>query len=139
MRVRDVMSTRVDLIDPWTTLTQAAQIMRDDDVGALPIGENDRLVGMLTDRDIVVRGVATGKDVTATTAQEAMSPGIVYCFDDQELDEAAALMSDRQVRRLAVLNRDNRLVGIVSIGDLWTRGAPETAAETLEEVAQPSH
>lgn len=134
MNVHDVMTTSVDLIDPSTTLARAAQIMREDDVGALPIGENDRLVGMLTDRDIVIRGIAEGKDVKSATAGEIMSPGILFCYEDQSVDEAADLMSNRQVRRLAVLNRDKRLAGIVSLGDLSTKGSKETAAETLEAV-----
>lgn len=137
MQVREVMSTQVDLIDPSTSLAEAARIMRDDDVGALPIGNDDRLVGMLTDRDIVVRGLAAGKTADSATAGDVMSSGILYCFDDQPIEEAADLMGDRQVRRLAVVNRDKRLVGIVSLGDISTKGASGTAAETLQEVSRP--
>ncbi len=139
MKVHDVMSTNVDLIDPLVQLAEAARIMRDDDVGALPIGENDRLVGMLTDRDIVVRGLAAGRDANATTARDIMSKGILYCFDDQSVEEAADLMGEQQVRRLAVVNRDKRLVGIVSLGDLSTKGSTGVAAETLEAVSRPAH
>jgi CBS domain-containing protein len=139
MKVQDVMSRDVDLIDPSVRLAEAARIMREDDVGALPIGENDRLVGMLTDRDIVVRGVAEGRDVAATTARDVMSKGILYCFDDQSVEEAADLMGKQQVRRLAVVNREKRLVGIVSLGDLSTRASPDVAAETLQDVSRPAH
>lgn len=135
MNVHDVMTTSIDLIDPSTTLSRAAQIMREDDVGSLPIGENDKLVGMLTDRDIVVRGIAGGKDVKSATAGEVMSSGVLFCYEDQPVDQAAELMSNRQVRRLAVLNRDKRLVGMISLGDLATKGAGEAAGETLEAVS----
>jgi len=138
MQVRDVMSTPVDLIDPSTSLSQAAHIMRDDDVGAIPIGENDRLVGMLTDRDIVIRGLAEDKEAKTTQVRDVMSSGVLYCFDDQPVEEAATLMSEQQVRRLAVVNRDKRLVGIVSLGDVWTKGSSDIAADTLHDVAQSS-
>lgn len=138
MRVREIMSTAVDLIDPSTTVAEAAQIMSEDDVGALPIGENDRLVGMLTDRDIVLRGIAAGKDVRSATAREVMSPGILYCFEDQDVEDAAKVMSAKQVRRLAVLNRDKRLVGMVSLGDISGASGRLVAAETLEAVSRPA-
>lgn len=138
MQVREIMSTAVDLIDPSTTVAEAAQIMSEDDVGALPIGENDRLVGMLTDRDIVLRGIAAGKDVRSATAREVMSPGILYCFEDQDVEDAAKVMSAKQVRRLAVLNRDKRLVGMVSLGDISGASGRLVAAETLEAVSRPA-
>ncbi len=136
MQVREVMTPEVDLINPSTTLIEAARLMRDDDVGALPIGSNDRLVGMLTDRDLVIRGLAQGKDGQTATASEVMSEGILYCFDDQEVEDAATVMRDHQVRRLAVVNRDKRLVGMVSLGDISTKGPSQTAAQTLEEISK---
>lgn len=139
MQVRDVMTTPVDLIDATISLAEAARMMRDDDVGALPIGENDRLIGILTDRDIVVRCVGTGGDPRLATARDAMSSSVVYCFDDQPIEEAADIMSKRHVRRLPVINRDKRLVGILSLGDVWSRGAPAIAGEMLEEIAKPAH
>lgn len=138
MQVREIMSTKVDMIDPTTSVVEAAKIMSEEDVGALPIGDNDRLVGMLTDRDIVVRGVAAGKDVKAATAREVMSPGVLYCFEDQSIEEAARVMSAKQVRRLAVLNRDKRLVGVVSLGDISGASGAHVAAETLEAVSRPA-
>jgi CBS domain-containing protein len=139
MQVREIMSTEVDLLDPTTPVAKAAQIMSEDDVGALPIGENDRLVGMLTDRDIVVRGIAAGKDVKSATAREVMSPGILYCFEDQSVEDAAQVMSVKQVRRLAVLNRDKRLVGMVSLGDISGVTGAHMPAEALEAVSHPAH
>jgi CBS domain-containing protein len=137
MMIREVMTKDVRLVDPSTTLKHAAQLMRDGDFGLLPIGENDRLVGTVTDRDITVRCVAAGKDPGSTTVREAMSEGVVYCFEDQEVDEVAALMGDRQVRRLPVLSREKRMVGIVSLGDLAVDDtADDEAGEALSEISQ---
>ena len=109
-----------------------------DKVGSLPVCENDRLVGMLTDRDIVVRAIADGCDTKTTTAREIMTPDIVYCFEDQDVQEAARLMEQNQIRRLVVLNRDKRLVGIVSLGDLAVEtGDEHLTGKTLEKVSEP--
>jgi CBS domain-containing protein len=113
--------------------------MRDMDIGPLPVcGDNDRLVGMLTDRDITVRAVAEGQDPRTAKVRDAMTPDIVYCFEDQDVSEAAQLMKDQQIRRLVVLNRDKRLVGIVSLGDLAVEtGDERLAGNTLEAVSEP--
>ena len=105
-------------------------MMRQIDAGVLPVGENDRLVGMITDRDIAVRAVGEGKGPD-TLIREVMSPEICYCFEDQELDEVAANMGDVKVRRLSVVNRDKRLVGIVSLGDIALSDDPNGAANTV--------
>lgn len=139
MYVRDVMTTPVDLVDATTSLAEAAKMMRADDVGALPIGENDRLIGILTDRDIVVRCLAMDVDPRRATARDAMSSGVIYCYDDQPVEEAAEIMSERHIRRLPILNRSKRLVGILSLGDVWSRGAPAIAEEMLQEIAKPVH
>ena len=137
MQIREVMTSDVRLVDPGTTLKDAAQMMREGDFGLLPIGENDRLVGTITDRDIAIRAVASGKDPNSTTVRDAMSQGIFYCFEDQSVDEVAAMMGDKQVRRMPVLNRDKRLVGIVALGDLATeRGADDDAGEALSEISK---
>lgn len=137
MVLRDVMTTDVNLTDPAATLRDAAIAMRDGGFGLLPVGENDRLVGTITDRDIAVRAVAAGKDPSTTTVREAMSEGIVYAYEDQTVEDAASIMSDRQIRRLPVLNRDKRLVGIVAIGDLALEAPSEKpAAEALEGVSK---
>ncbi|MFC5606346.1 CBS domain-containing protein [Variovorax soli] len=117
MKVRDAMSTDIALVSPDETIQEAARAMATRDVGALPVGENDRLVGMVTDRDIAVRAVARGLPAE-TKVREIMSSEIRYCFDDQDLDDIAANMGHIQVRRLPVVNRDKRLVGIVSISDV---------------------
>jgi len=117
MQVKDVMSTEFTVISPDTTFEQAARLMRDGDFGYLPVGENDRLKGAVTDRDIVIRGLAEGRDLD-TPVSRALSEDIIYCYDDDDVDNAAALMEGNQIRRLVVLNRDKRMVGIVSLGDI---------------------
>lgn len=136
MNISEVMSRNVRIASPEDTLQHAAQMMKDIDAGVLPVGENDRLVGMLTDRDITVRAVALGK-VPDTCVREVMSPDIKYVYDDESLEEAARNMGELQVRRLPVLNRDKRLVGIVSLGDVALRKR-DTAGEALKEVSEPS-
>jgi CBS domain-containing protein len=111
--------------------------MRDEDIGSLPVVENERLVGMVTDRDIVVRAVAEGQDVRTATAREAMSPRILYCFDDQTVEEVLENMGEQQIRRLPVVDRDKRLVGVVSLGDL-ARSAKKKAGDALKEISQPT-
>src|SRR2546423_10403674 len=113
MQVSKVMTRDAECVRPDTTLQEAARKMRDLDVGPLPVcGDNDKLVGMLTDRDIVVRAVAEGKDPRTAKVRDAMSEGVCYCFEDDDVTEAARLMKEKQIRRLVVLNRDKRLVGI---------------------------
>lgn len=137
MQLRDVMTPNVQLTDPSTTLKEAALAMREGDFGLLPVGENDRLVGTITDRDIAVRAVAEGKDPAATSVREAMSEGIAYCFEDQTPEEAADIMRKRQIRRLPVLNRDKRLVGIVALADLAIEsGAIKPAAQALSGISR---
>lgn len=118
MLVKECMTKSVDLTSPDATLTAAANKMREGDFGALPVGENDRLVGMITDRDIVIRAVATGKDPNVTRVGDVMSAKILYCFEDESLEEASKSMAENQVKRMAVLNRQKRLVGIISLGDV---------------------
>jgi CBS domain-containing protein len=139
MKIKDVMTRSVDIVTPTTKLAQAARIMRDHDVGMLPVGEGDRLVGSLTDRDIVVRAVAQGKAPDSTDVAAAMTSEVLYCFDDQSVEEVAANMGEKQVRRLPVVDRDKKLVGIVSLGDI-SLGAPgKAASEALERVSRHTH
>lgn len=137
MRISDIMSTHPVTVSPGQTLGEAAAIMQRIDAGFLPVGENDRLVGMLTDRDIALRGIGAGKGPDATVG-ETMTEDVCYCFDDEEVEAVAQNMGQQQVRRLPVVNRDKRLVGVVSIGDLATRQAAPAAGVALEEIAQPS-
>ena len=127
MRVSEAMTRDVRIANPKQSIRQAAQTMATIDVGALPVGEDGRLVGMITDRDIAVRAVANGKGPDAKVG-EVMTKDVQYCFDDQDLDDVSQNMGDIQVRRLPVLDRDKRLVGILSLGDLAIIGAPGAAA-----------
>jgi CBS domain-containing protein len=139
MQVKEVMTKGAECVGPDTTLQEAARKMRDLDVGPLPVCDNDRLAGMLTDRDIVVRAVAEGRDPRTAKVRDAMSEGISYCYEDDAVADAARLMREKQVRRLVVLNRDKRLVGIVSLGDLAVEtGDERLAGKTLERVSQPA-
>lgn len=138
MLVRDCMTKNVELADPWMSLSDAARKMRDGDFGSLPIGENDRLVGMITDRDIVVRALADDKNPWETRIRDIMSGPVLYCYDDQTLDEVAHNMGDNQVRRLPVLNRQKRIVGILSLGDLaQSRAAQDEVDEALSRISAP--
>ena len=138
MQIHEVMSHTVRVADPADTLQQAAQLMADLDAGVLPVGENDRLIGMVTDRDIAIRGDGRGCDPTRTTVREVMTKEIRYCFEDEDVDQVADNMAMLQVRRLPVLNRAKRLVGIVSLGDLARRVQPQTVGDTLKDVSQAS-
>lgn len=120
MLVKEAMTTAAIVITPESPVTEAAKIMRDDDVGFLPVGDDGKLLGTLTDRDITVRGVAAAADMRTISVREVMSPELVYCLEDQDVGEAATLMADHQVRRLPVVNRDKHLVGIISLGDIAT-------------------
>jgi CBS domain-containing protein len=137
MKVSEAMTPQVDIIDPNAAVRDAARRMRDDNVGALPVGENDRLIGMVTDRDIVVRAVAENRLGGTTSVRDVMSEHIYYCFEDDDLERAAEIMAEHQVRRLPVLNRQKRLVGIVALADL-ARQPAEAAHQALEGVSQPS-
>lgn len=141
MLVHEIMSANAECLEPTSNLRQAAQQMQRLDVGFLPIcGEDNRLQGMLTDRDIVIRAVAAGRDLEQTSAAEIMSPEIHYCFDDQSVEQAANLMEGEQIRRLVVLNRDKNLVGILSLGDIAARGHnDQLSGEALEKVCEPAH
>jgi len=139
MQVRDLMTTDVDLVRPDETIRDAAMKMRSLDVGSIPVCDGERLLGMLTDRDITLRAVAEGLDPSSTRVRDAMTADVVYVFEEQDVDEAARKMEERQIRRLPVLNAQKRLVGILSLGDLavGTRD-PELAGQTLQEVSEPA-
>lgn len=135
MHIKNVMTSHVLTVSPQQTVREAAEIMRRLDTGFLPVGEDDRLVGTITDRDIVVRGLADGKSADTAIA-EVMSQDVLYCFEDQQVSEVADNMSEQQVRRMPVVNRDKRLVGVVSLGDLWTEGDQADANRTLKGVSE---
>src|SRR5437763_6996170 len=134
MKIRDVMTPDAQLTRPDDSLQHAAQMMEECDCGILPVAGGDRLVGMITDRDIAVRAIAHGKGPD-TKVREAMTREVKYCFDDEDCSHVAGNMAELQVRRLPVLNRDKRLIGIVSIGDLALK-VPRTA-KALHGISQP--
>lgn len=132
--VQEVMSRDVEVIRPDAPLEQAAQKMKRLDVGSLPVCDGDRLVGMITDRDITIRATAEGRDPSRTPVQEMMTPQVIYCFDGDNVAHAVRLMEDHKVRRLPVVNRDRRLVGIIVLGDIAVDALHEEHAEE-EEIA----
>lgn len=136
MQVRQAMSTDVKIASPNQSIQAAAAIMAEIDAGVLPVGENDRLVGVITDRDIAVRAVAAGKDPD-TPVHEVMSKEVLYCFDEDEIDEVAQNMADNKLRRLPVLDANKRLVGIVSLGDIALADGPSEAGEALIGISEP--
>jgi CBS domain-containing protein len=137
MKANTAMTRNVKLVSPDQTIRDAALLMAEIDAGALPVGENDRLVGMITDRDIAVRAVAQGKSPD-TKVRDVMSQEMLYCFDDDDLDEIARNMAKNQVRRLPVINRAKRLVGILSLGDLARKEEPAAVGRAMSRVATPS-
>jgi len=138
MQVKDVMTKNAEVVRPDATLQEAANKMRSLDVGPLPVSDGDKLVGMLTDRDITVRATAEGLDPKQTRVREVMSKELITIMEDQDVEEAAKLMQSKQIRRIPVLSRDKRLVGMLSLGDLAQRTQnSKLAGKTLEEVSAP--
>lgn len=129
MKVSEVMSGECKWCRPDAKVSEAAQMMAQHDFGSLPIAQDDKLVGMITDRDLVVRGLAKGRDLKNATVQDLITKQVYYCYEDQSCDEVADNMAEMRVRRLPVVTRDKRLVGIVSLGDL-ARKAQSPVAET---------
>jgi CBS domain-containing protein len=137
LQLKDLMSRDVKVISPEMSIRAAAQKMRDGEFGMLPVGENDRMVGTITDRDIAIRAVAEGKD-SATKVGDVMSEGIAWVFEDDTVETAAKIMSQQQVRRLPVVNRDKRLVGIIALGDFAVESSEfMPAAKALSEISKP--
>jgi len=139
MLVREVMTKSVEIASPNDTIHEAARLMADEDCGVLPVGENDRLVGMITDRDIVVRAVANGKQPDDCVVRDVMSREIKYIYEDETTDGLAHQMAELQIKRLPVINRNKRLVGIVSLGDLACQGNTRNeAAQALSGISRPT-
>ena len=136
-KLTDLMSRDVKVISPEMTIQEAASQMREGDFGMLPVGEDDRMIGSVTDRDIAIRAVAAGKD-GSTKVREVMSEGIFWVFEDESVEAVAKIMSERQVRRLPVVDRNKRLVGIVALGDFAVESSEiKPAAEALSEISKP--
>ncbi len=136
MKVSEAMTRDPEIVAPDQPIQQAAQFMLKSDAGVMPVGEGDRLVGILTDRDIAVRAVAQGRGPD-TPVREVMSEDLLYCYEDDELEEVAMKMSDSQVRRMPVLSRDDQLVGIVSLGDISRSDQADAASVALDGVTDP--
>jgi CBS domain-containing protein len=135
MKVKEAMHNGVEWAAPQTPIPEIARRMRDLDIGAIPVGENDRLIGMVTDRDIACRAVANGADLGTLTARDVMSKGIFYCRDSEELEDALRIMEQKQVRRLPVIDDQKRMVGILSLGDIAEATPHELSGEVVAAVS----
>jgi len=138
MQVKNEMTTKVEVANPGTSVKEVARKMRDLNIGVLPVCEKDRLIGIVTDRDITVRLTADAKNPATTKVKEIMSRKVESCFEDEEVEKIAEKMESRKVRRLPVINHDEKLVGMLSLADLALRGSRETACEVLEKVSAPA-
>jgi len=136
MRVSEAMTREVRVASPGQSIRDVAKIMAEIDAGSMPVGDNDRLVGMITDRDIAIRAVALGKGPETPVREVMSSDQVLYCYEDEELDHVAKNMSQQQVRRLPVVNREKRLVGIVSLGNL-AQSEARTASKAVKGVTKP--
>ena len=140
MKIQTLMTRKVEVIHPDTPLQQAAATMKRLDVGMLPVCDGERLVGTLTDRDITVRATAEGLDPAKTPAERVMTMDVCYCFDTHEVEQAVKLMEQKQIRRLPIVDRSKKLVGMLSLGDIAVRSKnKKLAAEAIEQVSIPTH
>ena len=140
MKVREIMTAHVEVLRPDSSLREAAQKMREMDLGPLPVMDGDRVVGVLTDRDITIRATAEGRDPNTTLIQDVMTRNVVFCFEEEDVKEVAKRMSEKQIRRLLVMNHARRLVGIASLGDLAVHtGDEKMVGKVLEQVSKPVH
>jgi len=137
MKLREIITSNVEVIHPDDTLQTAAEKMRDRDIGFLPVCDGDRLIGVLTDRDLITRAFAEGMESKAMLGRDLVTSPAIYCFDDHSVDEAAKLMHDNQIRRLVILSRDKRMVGVVSLGDLAISADDKLSGELLQSVSEP--
>lgn len=135
-QIKDVMTPQCQWIAPEKNANDAAAIMKQQDIGFLPVGENDRLIGMITDRDIVMRTMAEAKDPAVTQIRDVMTPKTYYCYDDQDVEEVCNNMGEIQVRRLPVVNREKRLVGVVSLGDLAQSASRANIGQTEQQITE---
>ncbi len=138
MKVKEAMHQGVQWVEPSTPVKEIAKLMRDHDIGAIPIGEADKLIGMVTDRDLVCRGLAQGGDANKLTARDVMSKGIVYCRENADLSEAVRLMQTNKIRRIPVINEAKRMVGMLAIGDI-THASPRALAGEMMTAVSAHH
>jgi CBS domain-containing protein len=132
MKVKSAMHKGAEWVAPETPISEVAKKMKKLDVGSIPVGENDKLVGMVTDRDITCRAVANGRDISKMTARDVMTKGIVYCRDAEDLDDALRIMETKKIRRLPVINEKKRMVGMLSFGDISHAVSHELSGELVE-------
>ncbi|MFY9204903.1 MAG: CBS domain-containing protein [Yoonia sp.] len=135
MRINEAMHRHADWVTADTLISEVAQMMAKDDIGAIPVGKNDKLIGMITDRDIALRVVAEGRDAKKTTAEDVMTKGIIFCRTSETVEDAVHLMDQKKIRRLPVLDEDKRLVGMLSLGDITHAASRELSGELLHAVA----
>jgi CBS domain-containing protein len=135
MKVKDVMHRGAEWVEPHTPIAEIARIMRDDDIGAVPVGADDRLVGMVTDRDIVVRGLTANRDCREVTAEDVMSKPIIYARTDEDVEDALHIMEKNHIRRLPVIDENKRLAGMLSLGDISAKAGRDLTAEVVRSVA----
>lgn len=139
MKINEIMTSHFEMIDSTSSLTDAAREMKSLDVGVLPVKEGTRLIGILTDRDIVIRALAEGRNPQSTQVKDVMSSDVIYCFEDDSIEDAVHLMEDNQIRRLVVCDHDRTPVGIISLGDLAVKGGKEElSGEALERISEPA-
>jgi CBS domain-containing protein len=139
MRLKDILTRDPHVIRPDAMICEAARMTKRSDIGMLPVCDGESLVGTITDRDLTIRATAEGCDPLSTRVKDVMTPSVFWCYDDQEVEEAAQLMEEKQIRRLPIVNRKKRLVGIISLGDLALRAQNEQLVEeVLECVSEPA-
>lgn len=138
MKITEVMTREVEVIHPNATVAEAAEKMKNLDIGPLPVCDGTKVQGMITDRDITIRATAAGHDPNTTKVREIMSPDVVYVYDDQDVEDAAKLMAEKQIRRLIVLNREKRLTGIIAMADIAIdANKDKMTGQTLESISEP--
>jgi len=138
MKLKDVMTRNIESVHPDSTLAEAAMKMKEHDVGPLPVCDGEQLAGILTDRDITVRATAGGSNPTQSRVRDVMTSEVIYGFEDQDVEDAVRMMEEKQIRRLVVLNREKKLVGIVSLADLAVDANQQLAGEVLQRVSEPA-
>lgn len=138
MKLSEIMTREVVILQPDDSLQSAAKKMRDHDIGFLPVCDGETLLGVLSDRDITIRALADGMDVNIMLGRDLMTAPVIYCFEDQDVNEAARIMEENQIRRLVVVSRDDkRLVGVISLGDLARNGTAQLSGKVLRKVSRP--
>jgi CBS domain-containing protein len=137
MKLKEIMTSKVEILHPHDSLQTAACKMRDSDIGFLPVCDGDHLVGVVSDRDLAVRALAEGRDPSTIIGTQLISSPVLYCYEDQDVEEAAQLMQENQIRRLVILDRAKHLVGVVSLGDVALNGSRVLSGQVLQSVSEP--